>query len=69
MTCSPGQSRNAWVAKNLEVYRSTGKLVEKYDMTGAAAGGSGEYPLQTASAGPMGVLRSLLAIYPKLAEH
>jgi alpha,alpha-trehalase len=55
-----------WVAKNLEVYRSTGKLVEKYDVTGSAAGGGGEYPLQDGFGWTNGVLRHLLAIYPKL---
>ncbi len=57
-----------WVAKNLQVYRSTGKLVEKYDVTGSSAGGGGEYPLQDGFGWTNGVLRKLLALYPKLAE-
>lgn len=56
-----------WVAKNVHVYRSTGKLVEKYDVTGAAAGGGGEYPLQDGFGWTNGVLRHLLVLYPKLA--
>jgi alpha,alpha-trehalase len=57
-----------WVAKNLEVFRATGKLVEKYDVTGSAEGGGGEYPLQDGFGWTNGVLRKLLAVYPKLAE-
>jgi alpha,alpha-trehalase len=57
-----------WVSKNLEVFRGTGKLVEKYDVVGAAAGGGGEYPLQDGFGWTNGVLRKLLAMYPKLAE-
>lgn len=57
-----------WVAKNLQVYRSTGKLVEKYDVIGDAPGGGGEYPLQDGFGWTNGVLRKLLAVYPKLAE-
>jgi alpha,alpha-trehalase len=62
-----GTIAQRWVAKNLQVYRSTGKLVEKYDVTGSAAGGGGEYPLQDGFGWTNGVLRHLLAIYPKLA--
>ncbi len=54
-----------WVARNLQVYRSSGKLVEKYDVTGAAAGGGGEYPLQDGFGWTNGVLRRLLALYPQ----
>ena len=56
------------MAKNLEVYRSSGKLVEKYDVTGAVAGGGGEYPLQDGFGWTNGVLRRLLVLYPKLAQ-
>ena len=56
-----------WVAKNLRVYRSTGKLVEKYDVSGDAAGGGGEYPLQDGFGWTNGVLRKLLVMYPALA--
>jgi alpha,alpha-trehalase len=57
-----------WVAQNLKVYRSSGKLVEKYDVSGAAEGGGGEYPLQDGFGWTNGVLRKLLAVYPRLAE-
>ena len=63
-----GTIAQRWVAKNLEVYRSTGKLVEKYDVTGSAAGGGGEYPLQDGFGWTNGVLRKLLVLYPRLAE-
>lgn len=58
-----------WVAKNLQVFRSTGKLVEKYDVTGSAAGGGGEYPLQDGFGWTNGVLRKLLELYPQLAQQ
>lgn len=58
-----------WVAGNLELFRSSGKLVEKYDVIGAAAGGGGEYPLQDGFGWTNGVLRRLLADYPRLIER
>lgn len=57
-----------WVAKNRQVFKETGKLVEKYDVIGNAAGGGGEYPLQDGFGWTNGVLRKLLAVYPKLAQ-
>lgn len=57
-----------WVAKNLEVFRDTGKLVEKYNVAAAGGGGGGEYPLQDGFGWTNGVLRRLLADYPKLAR-
>lgn len=57
-----------WVGKNLQVFKATGKLVEKYDVVGDAAGGGGEYPLQDGFGWTNGVLRKLLAMYPRLAE-
>ncbi len=57
-----------WVGKNLQVFKATGKLVEKYDIVGDSAGGGGEYPLQDGFGWTNGVLRKLLAMYPKLAE-
>ena len=57
-----------WVAKNVQVFKATGKLVEKYDVVGNAAGGGGEYPLQDGFGWTNGVLRKLLAMYPRLAE-
>ena len=58
-----------WVAKNLEVYRKTGKLVEKYDVSAAAAAKGGEYPLQDGFGWTNGVLRKLLAMYPALGSN
>ena len=60
--------RQRWVAKNQQVFKATGKLVEKYDVVGNAAGGGGEYPLQDGFGWTNGVLRKLLAMYPKLAQ-
>lgn len=57
-----------WVGKNLQVFKATGKLVEKYDVVGNAAGGGGEYPLQDGFGWTNGVLRKLLAMYPRLAQ-
>ncbi len=57
-----------WVGKNLEVFRDTGKLVEKYNVSASGGGGGGEYPLQDGFGWTNGVLRRLLADYPKLAE-
>jgi alpha,alpha-trehalase len=57
-----------WVAHNLDVFRKTGKLVEKYDVSGAAEGGGGEYPLQDGFGWTNGVLRKLLVLYPQLAK-
>ena len=57
-----------WVAKNQQVFKATGKLVEKYDVIGNEAGGGGEYPLQDGFGWTNGVLRKLLDMYPKLAQ-
>lgn len=57
-----------WVAKNRQVFKATGRLVEKYDVVGNAAGGGGEYPLQDGFGWTNGVLRKLLSVYPKLAQ-
>lgn len=53
-----------WMAKNIDVYRATGKLVEKYDVTNHAAAGGGEYPLQDGFGWTNGVLRKLIVMYP-----
>lgn len=53
-----------WIRENLESYRSTGKLVEKYDISGDADARGGEYPLQDGFGWTNGVLRRLLALYP-----
>lgn len=49
-----------WVAKNVQLYRATGTLVEKYDVEGAGRGRGGEYPLQYGFGWTNGVLRKLL---------
>ncbi|WP_322013683.1 alpha,alpha-trehalase TreF [Paraburkholderia sp. J12] len=57
-----------WIATNLLYYRRTHKLVEKYDVSAAAAdatsAGGGEYPLQDGFGWTNGVLRVLLLMYP-----
>jgi len=59
-----------WVKQNLAVFRATGKLVEKYDVTAAGTGaaGGGEYPLQDGFGWTNAVLRALLLRYPQLAQ-
>lgn len=59
-----------WIKQNLAVFRATGKLVEKYDVTAAGTGaaGGGEYPLQDGFGWTNGVLRALLLRYPELAQ-
>ena len=58
-----------WVKQNLAVFETSGKLVEKYDVTaaGSRGAGGGEYPLQDGFGWTNGVLRALLVRYPKLA--
>ncbi len=53
-----------WMHENVTIYRSTGRLVEKYDVSGDAAARGGEYPLQDGFGWTNGVLRKLLALYP-----
>jgi alpha,alpha-trehalase len=55
-----------WIGVNLQVFRDTGKLVEKYDVVGSSAGGGGEYPAQDGFGWTNGVLRRLLAMYPQM---
>jgi alpha,alpha-trehalase len=57
-----------WIRRNIAVYRETGKLVEKYDLTGTAAAGGGEYELQDGFGWTNGVLRKLITLYPAAAE-
>jgi alpha,alpha-trehalase len=58
-----------WVGANLQVFRSTRKLVEKYDLRDRGAGKGGEYPTQDGFGWTNGVLRKLLVMYPRLAEQ
>jgi alpha,alpha-trehalase len=58
-----------WMANVNEVYRQSGKLVEKYDVvTTGRSGGGGEYPLQDGFGWTNGVMRKLIALYPADAE-
>jgi alpha,alpha-trehalase len=54
-----------WMANVNEVYRHSGKLVEKYDVvTVGRSGGGGEYPSQDGFGWTNGVMRKLMALYP-----
>jgi alpha,alpha-trehalase len=58
-----------WMANVNDVYRHTGKLVEKYDVvTTGRSGGGGEYPSQDGFGWTNGVTRKLLSLYPANAE-
>lgn len=53
--------RQRWVQRNLSVYRTTGKFVEKYQVEAEeSGGGGGEYPLQDGFGWTNGVLLHLL---------
>jgi alpha,alpha-trehalase len=55
-----------WTVNVIDVYRESGKLVEKYDVvTTGRRGGGGEYPLQDGFGWTNGVERKLAALYPK----
>jgi alpha,alpha-trehalase len=56
-----------WVRENADGFRKTGKLVEKYDVTGNDEARGGEYPTQDGFGWTNGVLRSLLDVYPHSA--
>jgi alpha,alpha-trehalase len=54
-----------WMASVNDVYRQSGKLVEKYDVvTTGRSGGGGEYPLQDGFGWTNGVMRKLIELYP-----
>jgi len=54
-----------WMITVDELYRQSGKLVEKYDVTSAGrSGGGGEYPTQDGFGWTNGVMRKLIALYP-----
>jgi alpha,alpha-trehalase len=53
-----------WMHRNIQVFRETGKLLEKYDVLGDAPAGGGEYALQDGFGWTNGVLRKLLTLYP-----
>ena len=55
-----------WMANVNDVYRQSGKLVEKYDVvTVGRSGGGGEYPLQDGFGWTNGVMQRLIALYPE----
>jgi alpha,alpha-trehalase len=55
-----------WMANVNDVYRQSGKLVEKYNVvTTGRSGGGGEYPLQDGFGWTNGVMRKLIALYPE----
>ena len=51
---------DSWVRENVAEFAKSGKLVEKYDVTGDAGARGGEYPNQDGFGWTNGVLRSLL---------
>ena len=54
-----------WMANVDDVYRQSGKLVEKYNVvTTGRSGGGGEYPLQDGFGWTNGVMRKLIMLYP-----
>jgi alpha,alpha-trehalase len=53
-----------WLATVDREYRASGKMLEKYDVEEAKAGGGGEYPLQDGFGWTNGVTRTLLDLYP-----
>ncbi|MBO9708521.1 MAG: alpha,alpha-trehalase TreF [Caulobacter sp.] len=53
-----------WLATVEREYRASGKMLEKYDVEEAKAGGGGEYPLQDGFGWTNGVTRELLELYP-----
>lgn len=57
-----------WMGTVDALYRQSGTLVEKYDvMTIGRRGGGGEYPLQDGFGWTNGVMRTLIALYPRAA--
>ena len=58
-----------WMVNVSRVYRSTGKLVEKYDVIATdQPGGGGEYPTQDGFGWTNGVMLKLMALYPADAD-
>jgi alpha,alpha-trehalase len=57
-----------WLSNVNDVYRHTGKLLEKYDVVDLGrSGGGGEYPTQDGFGWTNGVVRLLLTLYPGAA--
>jgi alpha,alpha-trehalase len=57
-----------WNCENLDGYRASDTLIEKYDVVDNKPGGGGEYELQTGFGWTNGVLRALRSMYPDLAS-
>ena len=57
-----------WLATVAREYQASGKMLEKYDVEEAKAGGGGEYPLQDGFGWTNGVTRALLDLYPAAAN-
>jgi alpha,alpha-trehalase len=53
-----------WLKTVAREYQASGKMLEKYDVEEAKAGGGGEYPLQDGFGWTNGVTRALLDLYP-----
>jgi len=63
------QIANNWIRLNTDVYKRTGKLVEKYNVTDLSLrAGGGEYPLQDGFGWTNGVLLKLLSLQPELQK-
>ncbi|RYY31674.1 MAG: alpha,alpha-trehalase TreA [Chitinophagaceae bacterium] len=59
-----------WIALNTRVYRSTGRLMEKYDVTDLdKPAGGGEYPSQDGFGWTNGVLLKLITMYGLAQER
>jgi len=58
-----------WMVNVDQVYRRSGKLVEKYNVIDPGGGGGGEYPLQDGFGWTNGVMRTLIALYPAEAGY
>ena len=59
-----------WMVSVQDVYRQSGKLVEKYDVENTGrSGGGGEYPTQDGFGWTNGVIRKLLVLYPADAAY
>jgi alpha,alpha-trehalase len=57
-----------WMANVNDLYRQSGKLVEKYNVVAGRSGGGGEYPLQDGFGWTNGVMRKLIVLYPADAD-
>ncbi len=56
-----GEIAKRWLATVEREYRASGKMLEKYDVEEAKAGGGGEYPTQDGFGWTNGVARALMA--------